>query len=97
MSRIEIPQCGGAPPGLQCTMANTVSLDRKTYIITDPTFGIGRATAFDLAKHLHGRPGRPRSRKAESEWPPAPKNCLKLDSLCGGVPQTREARMPRLR
>ena len=32
-------------------MANTVSPDRKAYIITGPTSGIGRATAFELAKH----------------------------------------------
>lgn len=35
-------------------MANTVlnnPVDRKAYIITGPTSGIGRATAFELAKH----------------------------------------------
>jgi NAD(P)-dependent dehydrogenase (short-subunit alcohol dehydrogenase family) len=32
-------------------MANSVSRDRKAYIITGPTSGIGRATAFELAKH----------------------------------------------
>ncbi len=31
-------------------MANAVSLNRKAYIITGPTSGIGRATAFELAK-----------------------------------------------
>jgi NAD(P)-dependent dehydrogenase (short-subunit alcohol dehydrogenase family) len=32
-------------------MANAVSLNRKAYIVTGPTSGIGRATAFELAKH----------------------------------------------
>jgi NAD(P)-dependent dehydrogenase (short-subunit alcohol dehydrogenase family) len=32
-------------------LANTVSLDRKAYMITGPTSGIGRSTAFELAKH----------------------------------------------
>jgi NAD(P)-dependent dehydrogenase (short-subunit alcohol dehydrogenase family) len=32
-------------------MANTLSPDRKAYIITGPTSGIGRATAFELARH----------------------------------------------
>jgi NAD(P)-dependent dehydrogenase (short-subunit alcohol dehydrogenase family) len=32
-------------------LANTVSLDRKAYIITGPTSGIGYATALELAKH----------------------------------------------
>jgi NAD(P)-dependent dehydrogenase (short-subunit alcohol dehydrogenase family) len=31
-------------------LANTVSLDRKAYIITGPTSGIGRAAAFELAR-----------------------------------------------
>jgi NAD(P)-dependent dehydrogenase (short-subunit alcohol dehydrogenase family) len=31
-------------------MADAVSLNRKAYIITGPTSGIGRATAFELAK-----------------------------------------------
>jgi NAD(P)-dependent dehydrogenase (short-subunit alcohol dehydrogenase family) len=32
-------------------MSKVVSVDRKAYIITGPTSGIGRATAFELAKH----------------------------------------------
>jgi NAD(P)-dependent dehydrogenase (short-subunit alcohol dehydrogenase family) len=32
-------------------MANTISPGRKAYVITGPTSGIGRATAFELAKH----------------------------------------------
>jgi NAD(P)-dependent dehydrogenase (short-subunit alcohol dehydrogenase family) len=32
-------------------MAIPISMDRKAYIITGPTSGIGRATAFELARH----------------------------------------------
>ena len=32
-------------------MAQTIATDRKAYIITGPTSGIGRCTAFELAKH----------------------------------------------
>src|ERR1700678_2850309 len=32
-------------------MAQTIATDRKAYIITGPTAGIGRCTAFELAKH----------------------------------------------
>ncbi len=32
-------------------MSNTVLTDRKAYIITGPTSGIGRSTALELAKH----------------------------------------------
>ena len=32
-------------------MANGVAHDRKAYIVTGPTSGIGRATAFQLARH----------------------------------------------
>jgi NAD(P)-dependent dehydrogenase (short-subunit alcohol dehydrogenase family) len=32
-------------------MSKTVSINHKAYIITGPTSGIGRATAFELAKH----------------------------------------------
>src|ERR1700722_5116971 len=32
-------------------MAHTIATDRKAYIITGPTSGIGRCTAFELAKH----------------------------------------------
>src|ERR1700722_20279423 len=32
-------------------MARTLATDRKAYIITGPTSGIGRCTAFELAKH----------------------------------------------
>jgi len=32
-------------------MSKTVPTDRKAYIITGPTSGIGRCTAFELAKH----------------------------------------------
>jgi NAD(P)-dependent dehydrogenase (short-subunit alcohol dehydrogenase family) len=32
-------------------VSKTASTDRKAYIITGPTSGIGRATAFELASH----------------------------------------------
>ena len=32
-------------------MAQTIATDRKAYIITGPTSGIGRCTALELAKH----------------------------------------------
>ena len=32
-------------------MVQTIATDRKAYIITGPTSGIGRCTALELAKH----------------------------------------------
>src|ERR1700683_3500607 len=32
-------------------MVQTIATDRKAYIVTGPTSGIGRATALELAKH----------------------------------------------
>jgi NAD(P)-dependent dehydrogenase (short-subunit alcohol dehydrogenase family) len=49
-------------------MSKVVSVDRKAYIITGPTSGIGRATAFELAKHgTVVLAGRDRKKLAEVE------------------------------
>src|ERR1700685_1534489 len=47
-------------------MAQTIATDRKAYIITGPTSGIGRCTAFELAKHgTAALVGRDRGKLAE--------------------------------
>src|SRR6202050_5361536 len=47
-------------------MAHTIATDRKAYIITGPTSGIGRCTAFELAKHgTVVQVGRDRGKLAE--------------------------------